>query len=208
MRTGQPHRTLLGHTAPVTCLQFNETHVVTGSLDKSLRVSIVFYMLEPPTNCTPARFGIFGVAEYSKLSSMNMPSPGYSLTAERLSQPRERTLLRYRKRCLVILRCPVHTPFRFTTVRRCSILHCSRMAIRDQQNESGIWTVTSSPAHGTRQSRSGRCKPRTFVFLFKYHHVSIQASTLLHWTTLKTTQRLCNRSLQLRKLYIIRQVLI
>jgi len=38
MRTGQPHRTLLGHTAPVTCLQFDETHVVTGSLDKSLRI--------------------------------------------------------------------------------------------------------------------------------------------------------------------------
>ncbi|PWN94437.1 WD40 repeat-like protein, partial [Tilletiopsis washingtonensis] len=38
MRTGQAHRTLLGHTAPVTCLQFDETHVVSGSLDKSIRV--------------------------------------------------------------------------------------------------------------------------------------------------------------------------
>ncbi|KIP08513.1 hypothetical protein PHLGIDRAFT_29502 [Phlebiopsis gigantea 11061_1 CR5-6] len=38
MRTGQPHRTLLGHTAPVTCLQFDELHVVTGSLDKSIRI--------------------------------------------------------------------------------------------------------------------------------------------------------------------------
>ena len=40
MRTGQPHRTLLGHTAPVTCLQFDELHVVTGSLDKSIRVRV------------------------------------------------------------------------------------------------------------------------------------------------------------------------
>ncbi|KAI0823146.1 WD40 repeat-like protein [Trametes gibbosa] len=38
MRTGQPHRTLLGHTAPVTCLQFDELHIVTGSLDKSIRI--------------------------------------------------------------------------------------------------------------------------------------------------------------------------
>ena len=38
VRTGQPHRTLLGHTAPVTCLQFDELHIVTGSLDKSIRV--------------------------------------------------------------------------------------------------------------------------------------------------------------------------
>ncbi|TBU46555.1 WD40 repeat-like protein [Dichomitus squalens] len=38
MRTGQPHRTLLGHTGPVTCLQFDELHIVTGSLDKSIRI--------------------------------------------------------------------------------------------------------------------------------------------------------------------------
>lgn len=38
MRTGQSHRTLLGHTAPVTCLQFDEQYVVSGSLDKSIRI--------------------------------------------------------------------------------------------------------------------------------------------------------------------------
>ena len=38
MRTGQAHRTLVGHTAPVTCLQFDELHVVTGGLDKTVRV--------------------------------------------------------------------------------------------------------------------------------------------------------------------------
>ncbi|KAL5534843.1 hypothetical protein ACEPAG_1308 [Sanghuangporus baumii] len=38
MRTGQAHRTLLGHTAPVTCLQFDQLHIVTGSLDKSIRI--------------------------------------------------------------------------------------------------------------------------------------------------------------------------
>ncbi|EAU92961.2 Trp-Asp repeats containing protein [Coprinopsis cinerea okayama7 len=38
MRTGQAHRTLLGHTGPITCLQFDELHIATGSLDKSLRI--------------------------------------------------------------------------------------------------------------------------------------------------------------------------
>ncbi|KAF8665083.1 hypothetical protein AX16_000551 [Volvariella volvacea WC 439] len=38
MRTGQAHRTLLGHTGPVTCLQFDELNIVSGSLDKTLRI--------------------------------------------------------------------------------------------------------------------------------------------------------------------------
>ncbi|EPQ60994.1 WD40 repeat-like protein [Gloeophyllum trabeum ATCC 11539] len=38
MRTGQTHRTLLGHTGPVTCLQFDELHIASGSLDKSIRI--------------------------------------------------------------------------------------------------------------------------------------------------------------------------
>ncbi|KAG6857642.1 hypothetical protein H0H87_010210 [Tephrocybe sp. NHM501043] len=39
VRTGQAHRTLLGHTAPVSCLQFDEIHIASGSLDKTIRVS-------------------------------------------------------------------------------------------------------------------------------------------------------------------------
>ena len=39
VRTGQAHRTLLGHTGPVTCLQFDEIHIVSGSLDKTVRAS-------------------------------------------------------------------------------------------------------------------------------------------------------------------------
>lgn len=39
LRSGQVHRSLVGHTGPVTCLQFNETHLVTGSVDRSIRVS-------------------------------------------------------------------------------------------------------------------------------------------------------------------------
>lgn len=34
----------MGHTSPVTCLQFDEMHIVSGSLDKSIRVGAVLLM--------------------------------------------------------------------------------------------------------------------------------------------------------------------
>ncbi|KAL9109193.1 MAG: hypothetical protein Q9227_006118, partial [Pyrenula ochraceoflavens] len=37
LRSGQVHRSLVGHTGPVTCLQFDEVHLVTGSADRSIR---------------------------------------------------------------------------------------------------------------------------------------------------------------------------
>jgi len=40
LRSGQVHRSLVGHTGPVTCLQFDDVHMVTGSLDRSVRVSL------------------------------------------------------------------------------------------------------------------------------------------------------------------------
>jgi len=40
VRTGQAHRTLAGHTAPVTCIQFDELHIVSGSLDKTIKVRL------------------------------------------------------------------------------------------------------------------------------------------------------------------------
>ena len=40
LRSGQVHRSLVGHTGPVTCLQFDDTHLVTGSADRSIRVRI------------------------------------------------------------------------------------------------------------------------------------------------------------------------
>ena len=39
LRSGQVHRSLVGHTGPVTSLQFDDVHMVTGSLDRSIRVS-------------------------------------------------------------------------------------------------------------------------------------------------------------------------
>lgn len=40
LRSGQVRRSLVGHTGPVTTLQFDDVHVVTGSLDRSIRVSL------------------------------------------------------------------------------------------------------------------------------------------------------------------------
>jgi len=40
VRSGQVHRSLVGHTGPVTALQFDDVHLVTGSLDRSIRVGL------------------------------------------------------------------------------------------------------------------------------------------------------------------------
>ena len=45
LRSGQVHRSLVGHTGAVTCLQFDESALVTGSADRSIRVCIP---LSPP----------------------------------------------------------------------------------------------------------------------------------------------------------------
>ncbi|KAL9073289.1 MAG: hypothetical protein Q9157_004802 [Trypethelium eluteriae] len=37
LRSGSVHRSLVGHTGPVTALQFDDVHLVTGSLDRSIR---------------------------------------------------------------------------------------------------------------------------------------------------------------------------
>jgi len=41
LRSGQVSRSLVGHTGPVTCLQFDDAQLVTGSLDRSIRVSSI-----------------------------------------------------------------------------------------------------------------------------------------------------------------------
>jgi division protein 1 len=70
LRSGQVHRSLVGHTGPVTCLQFDDVHLVTGSLDRSIRVScnvpkycsvklIIFLSdLGPPDRCHTRRLRI------------------------------------------------------------------------------------------------------------------------------------------------------
>lgn len=57
VRSGQAHRTLVGHTGPLTSLQFDDYHVVSGSMDRSVRVRIV-HMLSKGRQATgkPERF--------------------------------------------------------------------------------------------------------------------------------------------------------
>ena len=45
LRSGQVHRSLVGHTGPVTALQFDDMYLVTGSLDRSIRVSITVVII-------------------------------------------------------------------------------------------------------------------------------------------------------------------
>ena len=46
LRSGQVSRSLVGHTGPVTCLQFDQTYLVTGSADRSVRVSSTSHILK------------------------------------------------------------------------------------------------------------------------------------------------------------------
>ena len=43
LRSGQVHRSLVGHTAPVSALQFDDARLVTASLDRSIRVRLPTY---------------------------------------------------------------------------------------------------------------------------------------------------------------------
>ena len=71
VRTGQAHRTLLGHTGPITCLQFDEIHIISGSLDKTIRVSIDT-TAQIHLSCLFSRYGMCALAGYSKPLSTNM----------------------------------------------------------------------------------------------------------------------------------------
>lgn len=57
LRSGQVHRSLVGHTGPVTCLQFDDVHLITGSLDRSIRVSRYFLTKQSATSLTCTDLG-------------------------------------------------------------------------------------------------------------------------------------------------------
>jgi mitochondrial division protein 1 len=68
LRTGQVSRSLVGHTGPVTCLQFDDVHLVTGSVDRSIRVSTFFYLIST-SFANLNRYGTFEQAPFL----MHMP---------------------------------------------------------------------------------------------------------------------------------------
>jgi division protein 1 len=69
LRSGQVHRSLVGHTGPVTCLQFDDVHLVTGSLDRSIRVSRNSFISHLITILTITRSG----TSEQEQSTMHMP---------------------------------------------------------------------------------------------------------------------------------------
>jgi division protein 1 len=69
LRSGQVHRSLVGHTGPVTCLQFDDVHLVTGSLDRSIRVSRNSFISHLITILTITRSGT------SEQEQSTMPMP-------------------------------------------------------------------------------------------------------------------------------------
>jgi mitochondrial division protein 1 len=100
VRTGQCHRTLLGHTAPVSCLQFDELHIVSGSLDKTVRIwdlrtGGVFETLHYENPVTALQFdtrkvvaaaGDNGVKIYNRTSGQysTLMTNGHTLPVEKL----------------------------------------------------------------------------------------------------------------------------
>jgi division protein 1 len=73
LRSGQVHRSLVGHTGPISALQFDDAHLVTASLDRSIRVSNCYRKLFSVLT-TRYRYGISELDRYSTHTAMIIPS--------------------------------------------------------------------------------------------------------------------------------------
>lgn len=71
LRSGQVHRSLVGHTGAVTCLQFDDVHLVTGSVDRSIRVSYSTSLRMMANMAT--RYGTCEQARYTTLTPTTTP---------------------------------------------------------------------------------------------------------------------------------------
>ena len=69
LRSGMVHRSLVGHTGPVTSLQFDDVYLVTGSKDRSIRVSRKISQNPSSLLTRSCRYGTSALAAYT------MPSP-------------------------------------------------------------------------------------------------------------------------------------
>ena len=74
LRSGQVSRSLVGHTGPVTCLQFDDVHLVTGSLDRSIRVSIRTPFLARADTDERYRYGTSAPGQFTTLTHTTTPS--------------------------------------------------------------------------------------------------------------------------------------
>ena len=73
LRSGQVHRSLVGHTGAVTSLMFDDVHLVTGSMDRSIRVSVLILKM---SSCVLIcdRSGIYELGPSSMLMPTNLLS--------------------------------------------------------------------------------------------------------------------------------------
>jgi division protein 1 len=98
LRSGMVHRSLVGHTGPITALQFDDVFLVTGSLDRSVRVSSSFQISSPPSpllfrSITNSfnRYGISAPATSTTPSPTTQPSHRCNSTPAASSPPRAKT---------------------------------------------------------------------------------------------------------------------
>ena len=101
LRSGQVHRSLVGHTGPITCLQFDEVHLVTGSLDRSIRVSL--FLIHVPTfyagdganlRTLKSRYGISAQGPSTTRTPTTTPSPACNSTHDGSSLPAAKVWLK------------------------------------------------------------------------------------------------------------------
>lgn len=70
LRSGMVQRSLIGHTGPITALQFDDVHLVTGSADRSIRVG---HSPSLESNCSQLTLDRYGIYERVP-SSMHLPT--------------------------------------------------------------------------------------------------------------------------------------
>lgn len=97
LRSGQVHRSLVGHTGPVTCLQFDDVHLVTGSMDRSIRVSFFFFSF-PLVSCPPSQ-NISSLPCVSLTSCLRPPILRFGISARVSSTTPTRTTAPSRASC-------------------------------------------------------------------------------------------------------------
>ena len=86
LRSGQVHRSLVGHTGAVTCLQFDEKSLVTGSADRSIRVCPTPIPYTPHPILSP--FPLKATPMLTKLPTALGPAHRLHRRCLRLQQPR------------------------------------------------------------------------------------------------------------------------
>lgn len=160
VRTGQAHRTLVGHTGPVSCVQFDEVHLVSGSLDKSIRVRLLSL---PPRSSADARVSDLGSTNGEYLGHDSLRTPHHR-TPIRFSQNHCRSRGERRQGNSPPLGCRSGlTMNRCSIERHYNIRNYRSMAIRLRLRSSDLWIAIWRREGKTVWSRFGLCSERALL---------------------------------------------